>query len=1086
MAAKDTRRDYFLLLHDLNGIKTITNAHFYQQPSKSETKELKGGIYYLTSQSNKVSANKTNEKLKFISNEDKNSWVETSEQNFKKLDYRDYELLIAVPSRIGRLKIIESDLYKNIKNVEVNDSVSIELDEHKQNKVVLAKVRYIGTVGNLEGCFFGVEYEKPIGDSDGSKGGHTYFMCQNNYGGFIAIHTIKSVYKRGDFTDMDASQLKHDIQQHGRSKASQALPSQSIAQKINVDDSQKGIANRTRSRSKNCLLNEEDGYLKVGMRVVYFHDQHKKFVSNFKRLHGRLKYIGFLEQFNGVTYAVVETDDKLEVGLRSPNCSNVCRKLKIKKDHCLVVRPLELMSEHSFKEETRKKRNEVENGRDSPTYEMLSNPSSMNSGVQQPSESFADKKKPSLAKHCEDQTEKEPLKNPKNEVKQEDPAKNRKSPNDQTAQLKAAGYSVKDLSNAQPLSQVLGASSDLHHNAQQAQPPNLIDEFKQQSLDSNPGIYESIDSIKNYDSTDQPLPSYRESEFLSNKQNRELKKRQSPHLHQTPAASYNNDRPLGYSASHLPNEKQPRMEVANNFSTTIRNQFSNEQWSSHDPKSFEKDVKIKDGDDTKTPQLTVGMMVEVTVKGETNYGVIKFLGDLFMNNSTLYVAGLELEDYSKFATSDGEFNGQRYFTCPLGKGLFIRAKKCKPDRRFSDHAALEPEKKMVQVAYNQQIEDLEPIPEYIPPPSRIDFECIGMNRGIQGHHNSCYMDSTLFAMFAYCDVFDVALHRKPRKNALKDYQEVQRLLKENIVNPLRKNGYVSQRSVMRLRKILEKHATMGGFMTEEKDPEELVVLLFEKVLNLEPFVKLRTLNGDVNNSLLYQIFPPEIDRTHGPPSLQTLLELSLLESGLFLDEIPSVLALQMPRFGQQKMFERIFINPQLDLTDLIKRMRFCGICEKAAVYLCKDCHKNERLRAEGFHFLCKDCFKSMHLHTSRQKHEPAEMKIKNKQIVESKLHCQLELFAVVCINTSHYVAFVKCGDQWVFFDSMADREGNDEAGYNIPEITPLTELQDYLDGTFDFKKLKKKMHDGVNDKLLRFFDDPSLCLYRNRQFIGYQ
>ena len=41
---------------------------------------------------------------------------------------------------------------------------------------------------------------------------------------------------------------------------------------------------------------------------------------------------------------------------------------------------------------------------------------------------------------------------------------------------------------------------------------------------------------------------------------------------------------------------------------------------------------------------------------------------------------------------------------------------------------------------------------------------------------------------------------------------------------------------------------------------------------------------------------------------------------------------------------------------------------------------------------------------------------------------RLELFAVVCINTSHYVSFARCGeagpqDDWVFFDSMADRVG---------------------------------------------------------------
>lgn len=39
----------------------------------------------------------------------------------------------------------------------------------------------------------------------------------------------------------------------------------------------------------------------------------------------------------------------------------------------------------------------------------------------------------------------------------------------------------------------------------------------------------------------------------------------------------------------------------------------------------------------------------------------------------------------------------------------------------------------------------------------------------------------------------------------------------------------------------------------------------------------------------------------------------------------------------------------------------------------------------------------------------------------------MELVAVVCIETSHYVSFVRCGDTpqspWCFFDSMADRKG---------------------------------------------------------------
>lgn len=39
---------------------------------------------------------------------------------------------------------------------------------------------------------------------------------------------------------------------------------------------------------------------------------------------------------------------------------------------------------------------------------------------------------------------------------------------------------------------------------------------------------------------------------------------------------------------------------------------------------------------------------------------------------------------------------------------------------------------------------------------------------------------------------------------------------------------------------------------------------------------------------------------------------------------------------------------------------------------------------------------------------------------------KLELFAVLCIETSHYVSFIKHGPKsqdWIFFDSMADRQG---------------------------------------------------------------
>lgn len=55
-----------------------------------------------------------------------------------------------------------------------------------------------------------------------------------------------------------------------------------------------------------------------------------------------------------------------------------------------------------------------------------------------------------------------------------------------------------------------------------------------------------------------------------------------------------------------------------------------------------------------------------------------------------------------------------------------------------------------------------------------------------------------------------------------------------------------------------------------------------------------------------------------------------------------------------------------------------------------------------------------------------DKKAKSDQPVQIRRE-KMELFAVICIQTSHYVSFVKTGKgndaKWIFFDSMADRMG---------------------------------------------------------------
>ena len=69
------------------------------------------------------------------------------------------------------------------------------------------------------------------------------------------------------------------------------------------------------------------------------------------------------------------------------------------------------------------------------------------------------------------------------------------------------------------------------------------------------------------------------------------------------------------------------------------------------------------------------------------------------------------------------------------------------------------------------------------------------------------------------------------------------------------------------------------------------------------------------------------------------------------------------------------------------------------------------------------------MHSNRTTHQVKRLdrRVQANEVKECKEMKQLELFAVVCIETSHYVTFAKCGaapdDKWVFFDSMADRVG---------------------------------------------------------------
>lgn len=72
----------------------------------------------------------------------------------------------------------------------------------------------------------------------------------------------------------------------------------------------------------------------------------------------------------------------------------------------------------------------------------------------------------------------------------------------------------------------------------------------------------------------------------------------------------------------------------------------------------------------------------------------------------------------------------------------------------------------------------------------------------------------------------------------------------------------------------------------------------------------------------------------------------------------------------------------------------------------------------------------VHSHGQRRAHHRASLNIPKGYMGHKTSHPvtrdKLELFAVLCIETSHYVSFIKYGPKsqdWIFFDSMADRQG---------------------------------------------------------------
>jgi len=283
---------------------------------------------------------------------------------------------------------------------------------------------------------------------------------------------------------------------------------------------------------------------------------------------------------------------------------------------------------------------------------------------------------------------------------------------------------------------------------------------------------------------------------------------------------------------------------------------------------------------------------------------------------------------------------------------------------------------------------------------------VGTNCGIQGHYNSSCIDSTIFSMFSFSSCFDVILNDTLLDDESPIRKNIRRILTEEIVNPLRKEKMVGAEKMLLFREALEGHTCDKSFILEEKDPEDLIELVFERIFKTPPYLEM----SSGGTSHLYHLLVMSDLSKRQPPTIQELVDKSFFNDRTKFIKIPKVLMLKMPRFGAEKVFEHILPSPLLDITDFIES----GITSK----------------------------------TTRR--------------------VSLELFAVLCIDTAHYVTFVKCGNgntsSWCFHDSMADRtdEGDD---CNIPEIRDATEVFDFVTSDRMASSLEKSGAKFLNSEM---------------------
>jgi ubiquitin thioesterase CYLD len=245
-------------------------------------------------------------------------------------------------------------------------------------------------------------------------------------------------------------------------------------------------------------------------------------------------------------------------------------------------------------------------------------------------------------------------------------------------------------------------------------------------------------------------------------------------------------------------------------------------------------------------------------------------------------------------------------------------------------------------------------------------------------------------------------------------------------------------------------------------------------------------------------------------NIASIFRNSLSEIPAKLATIPPFLVLVAPRHTRsQRSYRYIIPDRQIILDSKIVQL-VCLRCKRTNhdteqlcdFYFCDGCYSKESpsisMPPTDTTIICYCAGCSRELHKNLTKQELLREHSNPKQM--KNVSYKLNLFAVLCIETSHYVAFVKCHKpdeehEWLFFDSMSDRINNEK---NVPCVSRVSGFDQCIekaekDKSF-FEDLDRRRNEGrptsqiFNDsemRQLRLFRDGAFFFYENSA-VNYQ